>query len=167
VKSIIGTVCVEYRWHHQYETELVSVLQFYWILGQYSFDVNDRTDSEAELSIEVGRDRQLLSPVADLKAQWKRKGKEGLHGFFQNTKRERRGSYFERYHRNGSAAWFREIKINCRAFVSINRMRGGHSILKPTKKTKLRGSSRQANYTHRATAAYRRSYCRRVYSSVA
>jgi hypothetical protein len=26
-------------------------------------------------------------------------------------------SYFERYYRNGSSLWFREIKMNCRAFV--------------------------------------------------
>jgi hypothetical protein len=37
---------------------------------------------------------------------------------------------FERYYRNGSSLWFREIKMNPRAFMSINRMRAGHSSLK-------------------------------------
>jgi hypothetical protein len=68
--------------------------------------------------------------VADLKTQWKKKGKEELHSFCQNTKRDRGGNYFERYYRNGSSPWFREIKMNRRAFVSINRMRAGHTILK-------------------------------------
>jgi hypothetical protein len=31
---------------------------------------------------------------------------------------------------NGSSPWFREIKMNRRAFVSINRMRAGHTSLK-------------------------------------
>jgi hypothetical protein len=35
--------------------------------------------------------------MADLKAQWKKKGKEELHSFYQNTKRDRGESYFERY----------------------------------------------------------------------
>jgi hypothetical protein len=39
-------------------------------------DVNERTDSEAKQSIREGRDSQKLLPVADLKAQWKKKGKE-------------------------------------------------------------------------------------------
>jgi hypothetical protein len=34
---------------------------------------------------------------------------------------------YERYYRTGSSPWFREIKMNRRAFVSINRMRGGHA----------------------------------------
>jgi hypothetical protein len=61
-----------------------------------------------------------------------KKGREELHSFCQNTKRdkEERYSYFERCYRNGSAPWFREIKRNIRAFVSINRMRAGHSSLK-------------------------------------
>jgi hypothetical protein len=33
-------------------------------------------------------------------------------------------------YRNGSSPWFREIKMNRRAFVSINRMRAGHTSLK-------------------------------------
>jgi hypothetical protein len=37
--------------------------------------------------------------------------------------------YFERYYKNVSAPWFREIKMNRRAFVSINRMRAGDSSL--------------------------------------
>jgi hypothetical protein len=68
--------------------------------------------------------------VADLKAQWKKKGKEELHSFCQNTKRDRGESYFERYYRNGSSPWFREIKMNHRALVSINGMRAGHFGLK-------------------------------------
>jgi hypothetical protein len=64
--------------------------------------------------------------VADLKAQCKKKGKEELHNFCQNTKRDRG----ERYYRSGSSPWFREIKMNRRAFVSINRLRAGHSSIK-------------------------------------
>jgi hypothetical protein len=56
-------------------------------------------------------------------------GKEELHSFCQNIKRERGESYFERY-RNGSSPWFSEMKMNCRAFMSINCMRAGHSSLK-------------------------------------
>jgi hypothetical protein len=68
--------------------------------------------------------------VADLKAQWKKKGKEVLHNFCQTTKRERGESYFERYYRNGSSPWFREIKLNRRGFVSVSPMRAGHTSLK-------------------------------------
>jgi hypothetical protein len=49
-----------------------------------------------------GRGSQLLLPVADLKIQWKKKGKEELHSFCQNTKWDRGENYFERYYRNGS-----------------------------------------------------------------
>jgi hypothetical protein len=59
-----------------------------------------------------------------------KKGKEELHIFCQNTKRDRGGSYFERYYRNGSSPWFREIKKNRRVILSINRMRAGHTSLK-------------------------------------
>jgi hypothetical protein len=57
--------------------------------------------------------------VADLKAQWKKKGKEELHSFCQSTKRERGESYFERCYSNGSSSWFCEIKMNHRALMSI------------------------------------------------
>jgi hypothetical protein len=39
-------------------------------------------------------------------------------------------TYFERYYRNGSSPWFSELKMNRRAFVSINHMRAGHNSLK-------------------------------------
>jgi hypothetical protein len=68
--------------------------------------------------------------VAGLKAQWKKKGKEELHSFCENTKWDRGQNYFERYYKNGSSPWFCEIKMNRRAFVSINRMRAGHNSLK-------------------------------------
>jgi hypothetical protein len=71
--------------------------------------------------------------VADLKTQWKKKGKE-LHSSCENTKRDRGERYSERYNRNGSAPWFREIKMNRRGFVSINRMRADHSSLKASLK---------------------------------
>jgi hypothetical protein len=80
--------------------------------------------------IKEGRDSQILRAVADLKAQWKKKGKGELRILCQNTKRDREESYFEVYYRNGLSRWFREIEMNCRAFVSINRMRAGHSSLK-------------------------------------
>jgi hypothetical protein len=47
-----------------------------------------RADSEAKQSVKEGRDSQLLLQVADLKAQWKKKGKDELHNFCQNTKRD-------------------------------------------------------------------------------
>jgi hypothetical protein len=54
----------------------------------------------------------------------------GASHFCQNTKRDRGKRSFERYYRNGSSPWFRKIKMNRSAFVSINHMTGGHSILK-------------------------------------
>jgi hypothetical protein len=48
------------------------------------------------------------SPVADLKAQWKRNSKEELYCFCQNTKRHGAEIYFERYYRNGWYLWFCE-----------------------------------------------------------
>jgi hypothetical protein len=60
-------------------------------------EVNERADLEAKQSIREGRDSQLILSVADLKAQWKKKGKEELHSFFQNTKPDRGESCFERY----------------------------------------------------------------------
>jgi hypothetical protein len=68
--------------------------------------------------------------VADLKAQWKEKGKEELHSFYQNTKKDKGETYFEGYYRKGLSPWFREIKRNQRAFVLINCMRAGHFSLK-------------------------------------
>jgi hypothetical protein len=68
--------------------------------------------------------------VADLKAQWKRKGNEELHSFCHNNKRGRGESYFERYYGSDSSQWFHEIKMNCCAFMSINCMEAGHSSLK-------------------------------------
>jgi hypothetical protein len=68
--------------------------------------------------------------VADLKAQWKKQGKEELHSFCQNTKRDRGEIYFERHYADGSSPWFREIKVNRRAFVSISRIRAVHTSLK-------------------------------------
>jgi hypothetical protein len=69
-------------------------------------------------------------PVTDLKAHWKKKGKEELHSFCENTKRDRGQNYFETYYRNGSSPWFSKIKMNRRAFASRNRMRAGHTSLK-------------------------------------
>jgi hypothetical protein len=68
--------------------------------------------------------------VTDLKTQWKKKGKEEFHIFCQNTKRDSGESYFERYYRNGSSPWFREIKMNRRAFVSIDSKTAGYTNLK-------------------------------------
>jgi hypothetical protein len=53
------------------------------------FEVNERADSETKQSIKVGAGSQLLLPVADRIAQWKKEVKEVLHNFCQNTKRER------------------------------------------------------------------------------
>jgi hypothetical protein len=68
--------------------------------------------------------------VADLKTHWKEKGKDELHSLCQNTKRDKGESYFEGYYRYDSSPWFRGIKMNRRAFVSISRMRAGHTRLK-------------------------------------
>jgi hypothetical protein len=105
-------------------------IQFYWILGRCGVEVNEKADLEAKQSIKEGRDSQLLLLVTDLKAQWKKKGREEFHSFCQNTKRERGESYFERYYRNGLSLWSRKIKINCRAFVSVNCNSTGHTSLK-------------------------------------
>jgi hypothetical protein len=93
-------------------------------------DADERADLEAKQAIKEGRDRQLLLRVAKLKAQCKEKGKDQLHKFCENSKRGRGESYFERFYRNGSAPWFREIKVNHRAFMSIKGMRAGHISLK-------------------------------------
>jgi hypothetical protein len=85
---------------------------------------------EAKQEIKKGRYSQFLLPVADLKTQCKKRGIEELHSFCQNTKRDGGENYFERYYRNGSSPWFREMKMNRRGFVSINRMRAGHTSLK-------------------------------------
>jgi hypothetical protein len=67
--------------------------------------------------------------VADLKAQWKKKGKEELHSFCENTKRKQEKSTLKDA-RNGSSPWFCEIKMNRRSFMSINHMTVGHTSLK-------------------------------------
>jgi hypothetical protein len=75
-------------------------------------------------SIKEGRNVQLLLPVADLKAEWKKKGKDELHSFCANTNTGQRTVL------HGSSPWFSEIKMNCQAFVSINCMTAGHTSLK-------------------------------------
>jgi hypothetical protein len=92
--------------------------------------MNETADWETKQSIKEGRDSQIILPVEDLKAQRKKKSIEELRSFCQNTTRDRGDSYFERYYRNGSFPWFREIKMNRPAFVSINRMTAGRSSLK-------------------------------------
>jgi hypothetical protein len=59
-----------------------------------------------------------------------KKGKEELHSFCQNTKRDIGESYFEKYYKSGSSPWFREINMNRHAFVSVNRMRLDYTSLK-------------------------------------
>jgi hypothetical protein len=54
-------------------------IQFYSIPGHCGIEVNERVDSEAKQAMKEGRHSQLLLPVADLKTQWKKKGKEELH----------------------------------------------------------------------------------------
>jgi ribonuclease HI len=70
-------------------------MKFWWIPGHCGLEVNERADSEAKQSIKEGIYSQLLLPVADLKTQWKKKVKQELHSFCQNTKRDRGESYFE------------------------------------------------------------------------
>jgi hypothetical protein len=72
-------------------------IQFYWIPEHCGVEINERADSEAKQAIKEGRDSQLLLPVVDFKPQWKKKIKEELHSFCQNTKRNRGESYFDRY----------------------------------------------------------------------
>jgi hypothetical protein len=64
--------------------------QFYWIPGHCGVEVNEIADLEAKQSIIEGRDSQLLLPVADLKVQWKKKGKEKLHSLSKHQKGQRR-----------------------------------------------------------------------------
>jgi hypothetical protein len=52
----------------------------------YRVEVNERADTEAKQAIKEGRDSQLLLPVADLKTQWKNKGKEELQFFSKQQK---------------------------------------------------------------------------------
>jgi hypothetical protein len=61
-----------------------------------------------------------------------KKSKRGASQFLSKHQKDRAESYFERYYRNGSSPWFRETKMNRRAFVSINRAGAGHSSLKAT-----------------------------------
>jgi ribonuclease HI len=51
-------------------------IQFYWIPGHCAVEVNERADLVAKQSMKESRDSQLLLPMADLKAQWKKKDKE-------------------------------------------------------------------------------------------
>jgi hypothetical protein len=53
-----------------------------------------------------------------------------LNSFCENTKQGRGQNYFKRYYKNRSSPWLSELKMNCRALVSINRMRAGHTSLK-------------------------------------
>jgi hypothetical protein len=85
---------------------------------------------EAKQFIKEGRNTELILSVADLKTQWKKKGKEELHSFCQNTKWDRGESYCERYYRNCLFPWFHEIKMNRRVFVSVNCVRAGYFSLK-------------------------------------
>jgi hypothetical protein len=52
--------------------------------------VNESADSEAKQSIKKGRNSQPLLPIADLKAKWKKDGKDDLHSFCHAPKGQRR-----------------------------------------------------------------------------
>jgi hypothetical protein len=58
---------------------------------------------------------------------WKEKGKEELHNFCQNTERDREDSCFGRVLQEWLVF---EVKMDRRAFVSVNRMIAGHSSCK-------------------------------------
>jgi hypothetical protein len=117
------------------------VIQFYWTLGTAELKLM-RGPTRRKSKQSKKAESQLLLPVADLKTRWE-KSKEELHSCCQNTKRVRGERYFERCYRNGSAPWFREIKPNRRAFVSINRMRAG--------RTTVKASPSQGRYLQRKT----------------
>jgi hypothetical protein len=68
-----------------------------------------------------------------VKTSGKRKAERSFTLSVKTPKRKRERSCFERYYRNGSSPWFREIKMNSRALVSINRMKVGH----PSPKTNI------------------------------
>jgi hypothetical protein len=68
-------------------------INFNWIPGHCGVEVNDRAGLEAKQSNKEGKDTQLLLP----------KGKEELHSFYENTKRDRGQSSCERHYRNGSS----------------------------------------------------------------
>jgi ribonuclease HI len=55
-------------------------IQYYWIPAHCGIESNERADLETKQAIKDGRDSQL-----DLKTQWKKKGKEELLSFCQNT----------------------------------------------------------------------------------
>jgi hypothetical protein len=58
--------------------------------GHCRVQVNKRFDSKAKQSIKEGKDSQLLLPVADLKTQWAKKGKEELQFLSKHQTGERR-----------------------------------------------------------------------------
>jgi hypothetical protein len=72
---------------------------------------------------------ELSIVVYNFKAQWKKRGKEELHNFYQNTKRT--GEKATLKGTTGMARLRDSVrKMNRLAFMSINRMRAGHSCLK-------------------------------------
>jgi hypothetical protein len=75
-----------------------------------------------------------ISSGRSQKPTGKRKAKEELHSFCQNTTRDKGQNYFEMYYRNGSSPWFNELTMKSRAFASINRMTAGHTSLEASLK---------------------------------
>jgi hypothetical protein len=105
--------------------------------GEKSYFIGSQGTAELKLTRGPTRRQSKQTTkveIANYYYQWKNKGKEELHSFCQNTKRDRGERYFERYYRNGLAPWFREIKMNRPAFISINRMRAGHTSSKQASK---------------------------------
>jgi hypothetical protein len=60
--------------------------QFYWIPGSCVVEVNERADSEASISIKEGTDIQVLLPVVNQEAQWKRKTKRNYTDIVKTSK---------------------------------------------------------------------------------
>jgi hypothetical protein len=87
------------------------VIQFSWIKGHYGVEVNETAGLEAKQSIKECRGSQILLLVADLKAQWKQKGKEKLHVFVKTPKDAEEKAILEgttgmaRFHGSARSNW--------------------------------------------------------------
>jgi hypothetical protein len=73
------------------------IIQFYWIPGHCRIEVNYRADSEAKQAVKEGRDSQLLLTVADVKTQWKKKGKGELQFVSKHQTGQRRKTLWHIY----------------------------------------------------------------------
>lgn len=57
--------------------------------------VHEKAGLEAKHWITEDKDNDILLRLVDIKTQRKKNGKEKFHNFFQKTKEDRKGRYFE------------------------------------------------------------------------